>query len=61
VDCIEFSFSLILLTLLRVCYQAIVHGNPRKLKTEPLGEFFHARSKLMKLETRDFHDRSMAA
>ena len=32
----------IFLSVLRVCYEALVHDSLRKLKTEPLGEFFHA-------------------
>jgi hypothetical protein len=38
----DFSFSLILLTLLRVRYEALVHHDLGKLQTEPFGEFLHA-------------------
>jgi response regulator RpfG family c-di-GMP phosphodiesterase len=38
--------------------EAHIHHYPRKLKTEPLGEFFHAYGKLLELKARDFHHRS---
>src|SRR5437867_3232836 len=41
--------------------KTLVHHYSGKLKTEPLGEFFHAYRKLLELKARDFNDGGSAS